>query len=223
MAEPVALRVGDAVVNTSQLRPASHTWRLVLVQGGQEREIGNYRSELTEMTVDGAPALQIVQALASPMMGNSSDTVVVLRQTLAPVRHRSVNARRTLSLDFDRSGVKGTMTPAGGAAQPVTATGAQPFFDSGAMELLLRALPLAEGYVAQFPAYAHEAGGAVTVTARVTGSERVTLADGTVVDSWVVESDMMGRKVRQYVAKDSRETVKTVIVAGPGVEVRATR
>jgi hypothetical protein len=157
------------------------------------------------------------------MGGTGSDTVVVLRQTLAPVRHRSINARRTLSLDFDRSGVKGTMTPAGGAAQPVSATAAEPWFDAGALVLVLRALPLAEGYAAKFPAYGHEAGGAMTVTARVTGSERITLADGTVVDAWVVESDMMGRKVRYYIAKDSRESVRTVILPAPGVEVRVLR
>jgi dipeptidyl aminopeptidase/acylaminoacyl peptidase len=223
MAEPVAVGVGDASVTTSHVRPVTHTWRLVLVQGGQEREVGTSRSEVTEVTVGGAPALQIVQSVSSPMMGNGSDTVVVLRQTLAPVRHRSVNARRTLSLDFDRGTVKGTVTPAGGAAQPVSVTGAEPVFDAGALELVLRSLPLAEGYAAKFPAYAHEAGGTVAVTARVTGSERVTLADGTVVDTWVIESDMMGRKVRQYVAKDSREGVRTVIVAGPGVELRAVR
>jgi dipeptidyl aminopeptidase/acylaminoacyl peptidase len=223
MAEPVAVRVGDASITTSHLRPASHSWRVVLVQGGQEREVGTARSEVTETTVEGAPALQIVQSLSSPMMGNSTDTVVVLRQTVAPVRHRSTNARRTLSLDFERGTVKGTMTPAGGTAQPVSVTGAEPLFDSGALEMVVRSLPLAEGYAATFPVYLHEAGGAVTVTARVTGSERVTLADGTVVDSWVVENDVRGQKIRQYIAKDSREVVRTVIVAAPGVELRVVR
>jgi hypothetical protein len=164
-----------------------------------------------------------VQSLRSPVMGNSTDTVVVLRQTLAPVRHRSVNARRTMSLDFDRATVKGAVTPAGGAAQPVDVTGGEPMFDAGVLELVLRSLPLADGYAAKLPVYVHEAGGAVSVTVRVTGSERITLADGTSVDSWVVESDMMGQKVKQYIAKDSREVVRTVIVAGPGVELRALR
>jgi dienelactone hydrolase len=222
MAEPVAVGVGDASLTTSHLKPVARTWRLLLVQGGQEREVGTARSEVTETTANGEPALQIVQLLSSPMMGNSTDTVVVLRQTLAPVSHRSVNARRTMSLDFDRGTVKGTVTPAGGAAQAVNLTGA-PLFDSGVIELVLRSLPLAEGYAATLPAYLHEGGGRVSVTARVTGSERVTLADGSIVDSWVVESDMMGQKIRQYIAKDSRDVVRTVIVAGPGVELRAVR
>ncbi|MFN2567200.1 MAG: alpha/beta fold hydrolase, partial [Gemmatimonadaceae bacterium] len=222
-AEPVAVKIGDAALNTSRLGPTSRSWRLVLVQGGQEREVGTSRSEVTETTVNGAPALQIVQSLSSPMLGTSSDTIVVLRQTLAPVRRRSINARRTMSLDFDRATVKGTVTPAGGAAQPVSVTAAEPLFDSGAIDLVVRSLPLAEGYAAVFPAYLHEAGGSVNVTARVTGSERVTLADGTAVDAWVVEADVRGQKVRQSVAKESGETVRTVVVAGPGVELRAVR
>ena len=222
VAEPVAVKVGDALPMASLLKPTSQTFRMILAQAGQEREIGSTQTVVTETTVNGAAAFMIVQTLSSPMIGTGTDTVVVSKATLAPIRERSTNARRTLSLDFDGPRVRGTIKPAMDTAQRVSVDAKEPMFHSAALGLLIRALPLADGYAVKIPAYAHEAGGAITVTSRVIASSPEKLSDGRTVDAWVVETDIAGQKVKSYIAKDSRELVRTVLVAAPGVEVRMT-
>ena len=134
-------------------RADTATRRLVLVQGGQERDVGTLRSELTLADVGGRPALVRVQTLASPMLGTSADTVVIDRATLAPIRHRSVNMRRTMSLDFRNDSIVGSITPAGGTAEAIAARADTALFDSNTIDLILRSLPLVDGYAVRHPVY----------------------------------------------------------------------
>lgn len=218
--EPTTMLVGDAAISTARIRADTATRRLVLVQGGQEREVGTLRTELTLADIGGQPTLVRVQALSSPMLGTSTDTVVVARTTLAPIRHRSVNARRTMSLDFRGDSIVGSVTPTGAAAQSVAVRADTALFDSNAIDLILRALPLADGYAVRHPVYLHEGGGKVWVTSRVTGSERLAAEGGAMVDAWVVESKIGPQTVRVWIAKDSGEVLQSVLDAAPGVQLK---
>ena len=218
--EPTTMLLGDAAIVTGRLEADTATRRLVLLQGGEEREVGTLRTELTLADVGGRPVFVRIQTLSSPMLGTGSDTVVVERATLRPIRHRSVNSRRTMSLDFRNDSIVGPVTPAGGAAQAIALRADTALFDSNAMDLILRSLPLAEGYAVRHPVYLHEGGGKVWVTSRVTGSERVAGSDGTMVDAWVVEGKIGPQTVRAWIAKDSREVLQTVVDAAPGVQLK---
>jgi hypothetical protein len=154
------------------------------------------------------------------MLGTSIDTVVVERATLAPIRHRSVNMRRTMSLDFRGDSIVGSVTPAGAAAQSVAVRADTALFDSNAIDLIVRALPLADGYAVRHPVYLHEGGGKVWVTSRVTGSERLAAEGGAMVDAWVVESKIGPQTVRVWIAKDAGEVLQSVLDAAPGVQLK---
>jgi dipeptidyl aminopeptidase/acylaminoacyl peptidase len=221
--EPVRVMVGDAAVAGARLTPSTTTRRFILVQGGQEREAGTVRDEITAIDVNGQPALRRVQVITSPLIGMRTDTVVVLRSTHAPVSNRSQDQRRTLSLDFRRDSVIGSMTPAGATAQSIAVRSDTALFDVAAIDLTLRVLPLADGYAVKLPVYVHEGGGKVWMTARVTGSERVAGEGGAMVDTWKVEGDIGPQKVTSWIAKDSRAILKTEIAAGPGVILRVVR
>jgi dipeptidyl aminopeptidase/acylaminoacyl peptidase len=221
--EPTAMLVRDAAISTAKLGPETTTRRLVLVQGGQEREVGSIRSEMTTIEVNGRPALLRVQTLTSPMLGTGVDSVLVDRATLAPIRQRSVNARRTMSLDFRNDSVVGSVTPAGGSAQAIAVRADTALFDANVVDLILRSLPLAEGYAVRHPVYLHEGGGKVWVTSRVTGSEQVAGEGGVMVDAWVVESKMGGQTFRHWIAKESREVLQSALDAAPGVVVKVVR
>lgn len=218
--EPTTMLIGDPSLTTARLGAEETTRRLMLVQGGQEREVGTVRSTVTLVDVNGQPALQFVQALNSPMLGTGADTIVVNRGTLAPIWHRSVNARRTMSLDFRGDSIVGSVTQAGGTAQPIALRADTALFDSNAFDLILRVLPLTDGYAVRYPVYLHEGGGKIWVTSRVTGSEQVPGAGGTTTDAWVVESKLGPRTVRYWVAKDSRHILQSVLEAGPGVQLK---
>lgn len=217
------IRVGDPAIDGSAIATGEGTMRLVLVQGGREQEVGTETQTVHATEVNGQPALRIVEVLQSPVLGVSTDTLVVLQKTLAPLHHRSQNARRALVLDFDGARVTGSLTPAGGAAQPVQATLDGAVFDANALELVLRALPLREGYAVNIPAYLHEAGGKVWVKARVTGSEHVDAGGGAHAEAWVVEAEIAGQKITYWIAKERRELLKQVLVPAPGIELRLVR
>jgi hypothetical protein len=221
--EPTAMPVGDAAISTAKLGPETMTQRMVLVQGGQEREVGSIRTEMTAIDVNGRSAFLRVQTLTSPMLGTGVDSVVVDRATLAPIRHRSTNARRTMSLDYRGDSVVGSVTPAGGSAQAIAVRSDTALFDANAIDLLLRSLPLTAGYAVRFPLYLHEGGGKVWATSRVTGSEQVPGESGVMVDAWVVETKMAGQTFRQWIAKESRDVLQSAIDAGPGVVVKVVR
>ncbi|MDQ4080502.1 MAG: S9 family peptidase, partial [Gemmatimonadota bacterium] len=221
--EPTAMLVGDAAISTARLGSESTARRLVLVQGDQEREVGAIRTEMTTIEVNGRPALLRVQTLTSPMLGTGIDSVVVDRATLAPIRQRSTNARRTMSLDFRNDSVVGSVTRAGAGTQAIAVRADTALFDANVLDLVLRSLPLAEGYAVRHPIYLHEGGGKVWVTSRVTGSERVAGEGGVMVDTWVVESRMGGQTFRHWIAKDSREVLQSALDAAPGVQVKVVR
>jgi dienelactone hydrolase len=222
-APAVELKVGDTALNAARLTPGTTTLRLVLVQNGQERDIGTVTEELAATTVGGKPALLHVETINAPMMGGTAvDSSVFLRDGFTPVSHRSVNAQRTLALDFSGTKVTGSLTPKGGTAQAINYSGDAPLFDASIAGLLLRAAPLAEGYAVAIPAYIHEAGGKTSITARVTGAEQVDVG-GRKVDAWVVEMNPAGRQVKQWVTKDTREVVRVSIIPQPGIEIRAVK
>jgi dipeptidyl aminopeptidase/acylaminoacyl peptidase len=222
--EPTTMLLGDAAIATIRLAPETATRRLMLVQGGQEREIGTLRNEMTFTDVGGRPAVLRIQTLTSPMLGGTSvDTVVVERTTLAPIRHRSINARRTMSLDFRGDSIVGSVIPAGAAAQAVALRADTALFDANTIDLIMRVLPLAEGYAVRHPVYLNEGGGKVWVTSRVVGSERVAGEGGAMVDAWIVESKIGPQTVRLWIAKDSREVLQSMLEAAPGVQLKMVR
>jgi dipeptidyl aminopeptidase/acylaminoacyl peptidase len=221
--EPTTMLLGNSAIVTARLGADTSMRRLVLSQGGQEREVGTLRSEMTLIDFGGRPALLRIQSLASPMLGTSVDTVIVERATLAPIRQRSVNMRRTMSLDFRGDSVVGSVTPAGGTAQAIALRADTALFDSNTIDLVLRTLPLAEGYAVRHPVYLHEGGGKVWVTSRVTGSEKVPDDAGALADAWVVESKIGPQTFRIWIAKDSREVLQSVLDAGPGVQLKMIR
>jgi dipeptidyl aminopeptidase/acylaminoacyl peptidase len=221
--EPTTMLSGNAAISTARISTDTATRRLVLIQGGQERDVGTLRGELTLADIGGRPALVRVQTLSSQMLGTSTDTIVLDRATLAPIRLRSVNMRRTMSLDFRQDSIVGSVAPAGGAAQTIAIRPDTALFDSNTIDLLVRALPLAEGYAVRHPIYLHEGGGKMWVTSRVTGSERVADEGGALVDAWVVESKIGPQTVKYWIAKDSRDVLQSVIEAGPGVQLKMVR
>lgn len=220
--EPPRLLPGDPAVDGRRIAPGTRERRLLLTQNGEERQLATVSEEVTEIQVDGRSALRRVQSVRLAI-GVATDTVVVLRETLAPVRHRSHNPQRVLSLDFDGAKVTGSITPAGGEPRPVAAELDAPVFDSNPLDLLLRALPLAEGYAVRIPIYIHELGGRVWVATRVAGSETVEAGEGGTEDAWVVEVEAQGRTSRFWIAKASRELLRQGSSPAPGVELKVVR
>ena len=216
------VRPGDEALDLSGLEADTDTLQLLLSQGGQEQPIGTATEEVSFIEVDGTPAIRRVQVIRSAM-ANQTDTVVVERETLRPIRYSSRNAQRTVELTYEDGTITGATTPANGEARPVDATPERPLFDANAAGLVLRALPLKEGYAARIPVYSVESGGSSQVEARVVGTETVATSGGEDVQAWRLEGTAMGQEVTWWVAKEGGEIVKQVLSPAPGVEVIVRR
>lgn len=215
--------IGNSALATKRILPDTVTRRMLLVQGGQEREIGTYRSEVAEVQHDGRTAFRIVTALNSPMLGTGADTVHIDAATFKPLRHRSVNARRTMALDYRGDSIIGSIAPAGGSAQNIAIKPDTALFDANSTDFIIRSLPLAEGYAARYPVYVNELGGATWVTSRVTGTESLTTSQGQTADVWVVETKVGPQTFRHYIDRKTYAVHQTVLVAAPGVEIKVVR
>ena len=210
-----ALVPGDPAVAGTAITAGVDTFRITLIQAGNEREVGTIVDALTITEANGQPALQRIQTLSSAMLGTGVDSVLVRHADLVPVRHRSRNAQRAMSLDYAGNEVRGSITPTGGTATDIAVRTEGAVFDSNPVDLVIRALPLAPGLAVQIPVYLHEAGGKVDVPAQVVREEPL---DG--VAAWVVESTMAGRKVTYWIAKADRALLRQDVEAAPNVIVR---
>lgn len=185
--------------------------------------MGAIRTEITVIEVNGRPALRIVEAITSALLGSNTGTAVLDRVTLAPLSHHSEDARQVLSLEYRGDSIVGVVTPEGGSPQPVAVRSDTALFDANGDYLILRSLTLGDGYAVRYPLYLHDAGGKVWATSRVIGSDRLAGEQGSTIDTWIVESMIGAQSIRHWVAKDSREVLQSALDLAPGVQVRVVR
>lgn len=89
----------------------------------------------------------------------SVDSVIVTLNRFLPVYHAGTNPRRNIYLKYNYSSGKitGRYAPKKGTtAHTIDTQAKSPYFDSNVYEMMLRFLPLKEGFKAKFSAYAYE-------------------------------------------------------------------
>lgn len=205
--DPPVVAPGDPSVRGSRLTPGRFVKRLTRVApDGSEEDLGTLTQWLGPAP-DGPPgALLSVQTFRSPD-GATVDSSWMSGETLAPIRHRSHNARRVMALDFDGSRVRGSVRPADGEEERIDQALDPPTFDSNVADLVVSALPLAEGYRARVPTYVYERGGRVWSDVEVEGVEEVS-AGGRTVEAWKVRAGS-GGSTRYWIARDDRRVVRS--------------
>lgn len=218
------IRVGDPAVDGRRISPGTYTLRIVASRDGQEVELGTITEEVRVAAgANGEAVLERAQTVQA-RFGTLTDSVAMRHETLAPIRHRSHNPQRVMRLDFDGKRITGDITPVSGEPTKIDEEFDIALFDSSPIDLIIRALPLAEGYGARIPTFIHEMGGKVIFQARVLRAEEVEVGDGRKVDAWVVESGRdVGPTSTYWIAKDTRELLRQVTSQGPGMELRFVR
>jgi hypothetical protein len=218
------IRVGDPAVDGRRITPGTYTLRMIASRGDQEVEVGTITEDVRVTAgANGEAVLERAQTVQA-RFGTLTDSVAMRLATLAPIRHRSHNPQRVMRLDFDGKRITGDITPVEGEATKIDEEFDIALFDSSPIDLIIRALPLEEGYGARIPTFIHEMGGKVVFEARVLRAETVEVSDGRKVDAWVVESGRnVGPTSTYWIAKDTRELLRQVTSQGPGVELRFVR
>lgn len=173
--EPVAVEAGDTTVHGDLLPLEQLKLRLQMVRGEERTERRGYRQETSRISHAGRPALLKVITVETPR-GLVIDSTIADLRTLQPISHISHSAVQAMTLNYEGNRVRGSIVPAGKPPEPIDQVFPTRLFDSGIMDLVVAALPLAEGYSARLPFYIFEHGGLVWRTLRVTGTEVVPAA-----------------------------------------------
>lgn len=214
------LSIGDVLIQPTRIRVESYRARLVLVQGDRKREVGSIRESVSFTEVQDRAAIRRVQEIESPLVGTSSDTVLVDRTTLEPISVRSHNQFRTVSLEFAGSRVTGWHTPTEADPEPVDLTLEVVPFPGQLSGLVMRTLPLEEGLAISMPTYVFDDGRVTEATAVVRGLDDLELADRGPVPAWAIDADLAGQKLTWWLAEDTREPILTEVKPLPGVTLR---
>lgn len=190
--------------------------------GAAPRDMGARTQKLSVVVLRGQPTLVSVQTFSTPR-GVIVDSSLNDLATLAPIRHSSTGAGRTMMLDFAGAAVRGRYIPDGKAPVAINQHFSAAPYDSNIFDLVIAALPLSEGYVTSIPLYVYEQGGLLWWKATVSGTENVGTANGGTVEAWTVDIEEAGRRrARLWITKSSPEVVQSTYYISPGVEYTST-
>lgn len=136
-----------------------------------------------------------------------SDSFAVERRTLAPLYVRESGEAQRLTLTFAPAAVRIVIEADWGTDSIQVGLDA-PAFAAGTTDLLLGALPLAEGYTARASVFAWQVESAVTLTIQVEGDEVVRLPDGGRARTWRVAVDGDGSAGTYWMDRESHTLVQ---------------
>jgi hypothetical protein len=209
------VRAGDPAVDGRLVRPGATERHMTILQNDSAVGGATVRTVIAETPTAGETGLLVANTITSPR-GTIYDTSLVRRRTLQPIWHHSTQPQRRMRLEFRPDSVTGLVTPNDSAAVPVTHATEAPTFDSAVMDEVIAALPLGRGYAARLPLYIYERGGLVWFDVHVTGEESVAGPGARPTAAWVVRLERPDMTMRCWIAKSSRELLRTEIDLGQG-------
>lgn len=193
---------GSAEVQAAQVRERVDTLDLLMVQGGGAQPTG-----MVVLRTAPAEAQGVLLRVERVTDGDGNlvvlDSFTVDRATLAP---RTVLARGgtgTRTLRWEAGRVRGR----GAEGDSIDVAAGEPAFYANSVDMVLAALPLAEGYEASV----RFSGGDVQngwTPVRVEGSQEVATGDGGRCRAWRVEVGGSGHSGSYWIAADDRGLVR---------------
>ena len=189
---------GSKHLNDSKLAPRE--WEVVatLKRSGQEIVGGTTRHSLVSLPGNRWAYITVTTS----QLGIATDTTIAMRESLAPVSHRSHTVPRVMELDYNGKRVTGSYTPKDSASRHIDRATDVPTFDAAMLDVILGALPLSANYQTRLPMYIEERGGLVWFDVRVDGQTTVGATTG-----WNVRVDVTGYNVLFVLATDDHRVL----------------
>jgi dipeptidyl aminopeptidase/acylaminoacyl peptidase len=186
------------------LKPADLRYEARIAAGGQE-----FKMKLTTTLKEQDGKWIATEAMETPM-GVASDTTTLDKESLILLKREVKQGPVAIQMRVDGNHIGGTMSM-NGQERPIKATLEGPLFaDSAGGQLVIGALPLAEGYSTVIRNFDIQKQKERLMKLAVTGSEKVTVPAGS-FDTFVVEltpADGSAGKVQIWIAKDTRTPVR---------------
>jgi hypothetical protein len=218
-AGPARLEVGDVGVTGAHLKPYTNLWRFTQQKPGEAAEDAGTWSDLLENTVyNGQPAMKRTQIASYEKKGIKLTFVSVFEpKTMKPFvfdysRSDNGNVRH---VEFGPDAVIYRHTDSTGAKpEEARVKLDRNVFDfyGGMYGILISTLPLADGHVAEIPAFDTNKMAIDWVPVRVKGREIIPAGAGKKTETWVVETPtkLYGR-MTWWVTKEPPYVIKAVL------------
>lgn len=217
------VQAGDSALDPSVLRPFALLRKLTLTRGDTVKPFGSQSEQFARAALGGREVLLDVLTFETPN-ATTVDSSWFDPRTLQPIRMRSSNAARTVSLDFDGQWVRGATTPAKGeAARLDQELGVRPF-EWNMFGLAISALPLRPGYRATIPVYVDRFQRVVWYGIEVVGDTSLVRVSGYHAPMWEVLAtpDSAAPSARFWISQRHR-FVDQVLVWEPGLSILYAR
>jgi hypothetical protein len=159
---PTLVRPGSALVDGRKIPLGEHEMRGMRHDAAGDVETGQSRDIIREATANGQPALLRVLTVTHGDV-TTTDSILMIRKTLAPVWKHSYSPSRVLILNFDGQRVTGENRH-DGQVDTIRVDAPEPVFEAFSADLPLAALELREGMQVRLPVY-HPTNGFVWLVA----------------------------------------------------------
>ncbi len=213
----VMIRPGDPSINVARLASDTVRYSLNVYRGASRTPVGQLIDELVRDSSTGRVLLRRVRT-AGRGASRVIDSTATDAATLEPVRLRSVQPTRLVSLDYQNRRVRGSVGPINAPPVPMDTTLPVRVFGAANWDLLLRTLPLTKGYAAQFQIFDIDAG-IRTYRIAVTGSAMVQGEDAHVVVFTMTRS----RESVVWIGKESGQLLRMQTMLGSGTMLEQER
>jgi hypothetical protein len=217
--QPNSVKVGDAKLTGSRLRPYTNLWTISQQKpGGPSEKAGTWSDSLETINYQGRSAMKRTQIAKYDKKGIQLTFVSIFDpKTMAPFsfdysRSDNGNIRH---VEFRQENVTYRHTDSTGSKpEEATAKLDRQVFDfyGGMYGVLISTLPLAEGYTARIPTLDTNTMAIDWVPVQVKGRETVDAGPGKQAETWVVETPtkLYGR-MTWWVRKEPPYVIKAVL------------
>ena len=200
------LAVGDIRVSLGDLPLGQNRKRVLLTENGKTRTVGTTGEVLSIASERGVISLRRVQTLDSRELGMLRVEVLMSPSTFAPLRSQSAGLLGDSTLAYGDGVVHGSVAETA-VSHPLD----RPVFDAWAVEVILRSLPLDEGYAVEIPAFVCRDRAVVAVKARV---EALDEAAGE--RAWRVAVDFGRLRSTYWVGTETRAFLRQDLLLSSG-------
>jgi hypothetical protein len=209
------ITIGDPAITWHTLTTQSDSKRVLRQTPFSLQNIGQITESISYVEYKHQSAFRRSQTLDAPLMGSRQAITIVARDTFAPLWHQETQGSRRLEITYEGLTISGEQIDEQGQPAAIQYTLRQPAFDAHSVELLLRLLPLADGYEAQLPVYRASHGLEDAVTVRVQGLMEVTENDA-INPVWVVETDWGHLRQTYWVGESPPAIVRQITPLSAG-------
>lgn len=209
-----ALHAQEIILQPDVLFAAADTLYVVQTIGGTRDTIATSVQTMRRVT-EGGRELWEVEYVFSSAAGSVTDTTTFDAATLLPHTQRRVAADRRIEVDYAGAEVRIRRLQAGVEGPPAEVRRyPQPVFAGSVMDVVYRALPLADGYRARVPFAVPESDQTWWFDVHVTGPQAVETRDGP-VQAWRVEAGAAGATPDVFwISRDRRVLLRAEHIGG---------